>query len=91
MHTEQTKAPRVVRPDQKHRVGLGSLTRGVSSFTVEVLKDGILLRPNKEVPADEAWLWENKAALAAVREGLAQSGRGEVHDLGSFAKYASTK
>jgi hypothetical protein len=86
---KRLRIPKRVRPDDKHRVGLGSLTDGVSSFTIKVLERGaILLTPNKEVPAAEAWLWENKSALAAVQEGLAQSARGETKYLGSFAKFA---
>jgi hypothetical protein len=85
----KSSIPKSVRPDAKHRVGLGSLAEGVSSFDVEVVERGvILLRAKVEVPAHEAWLWKNRKALESVRRGLEQSARGETHDLGSFAKYA---
>ena len=35
------------------------------------------------------WLFENKSALAAVREGLEQSAQGKVRARGSFARYAN--
>ena len=37
------------------------------------------------------WLFENKSALAAVREGLDQSAQGRVRPRGSFARYAKDK
>ncbi len=43
--------------------------------------------PPGELHERERWLWANPQALAMVREGLAQSARGEGHDLGSFAQY----
>jgi hypothetical protein len=48
----------------------------------------ILLDPALSVPLHEMWLYRNPTALAKVREGLAQAAEGELHDLGSFAKYA---
>jgi hypothetical protein len=48
----------------------------------------LLLDPALSVPIREMWLYRNPVALAKVREGLAQAAEGEVHDLGSFAKYA---
>ena len=79
----------IVRPDSKGRITLGKLANGVSSFRVSVDKhQRIVLEPYAEIPARERWLFKNKKALAAVREGLAQSARGEVYDLGSFAAYA---
>lgn len=40
------------------------------------------------IPEREKWLWENKEALSAVKEGLEQSSRGETQFLGRFAQYA---
>jgi len=37
------------------------------------------------------WLYSNRAALAKVREGLAQAAQGDTHDLGSFAMHADNE
>ena len=47
----------------------------------------ILLDPALTVPVREMWLYRNPVALAKVREGLAQA-EGDLHDIGSFAKFA---
>jgi len=47
--------------------------------------------PARTVPIREMWLYGNRAALAKVREGLAQAAQGDTHDLGSFAKYADNE
>jgi len=58
-------------------------------LTVSINKVGqILLTPEVPVPAHEAWLFQNPAALAKVREGIAQAGRGEVRHVDSFAEFA---
>ncbi len=77
-----------LRLDAKGRVTFGNLAKGVSSFKVKKNQDGsYLMRPMKEVPEREAWLYNNPEALKAVLEGLADSRAGRVHDLGSFAQY----
>lgn len=50
----------------------------------------ILLDPISNIPDREQWLWQNPEALAAVKCGLAQAAKGEVHDLGDFSKYADS-
>lgn len=78
-----------LRPDAKGRINLGKLAQGVSSFRARRLEDGnILLEPFTEIPAREKWLFENEAALGAVKSGLEQAASGQTRDLGSFAKYA---
>ena len=78
-----------LRPDAKGRITLGKLARGVSSFRARQLKDGnIVLEPFTEIPAREAWLFENAAALGAVKVGLAQAAEGKTRSLGSFASFA---
>ena len=47
----------------------------------------ILLDPALSVPIREMWLYRNPVALAKVREGLAQAAEGDLHDIGSFAKF----
>ena len=79
-----------IRPDAKGRITLGKLAEGVSSFVVsEQPGGGLLLEPMVEIPARESWLHKNKAALASVKRGLAQSAKGETRSRGSFAKYAN--
>lgn len=72
---------------------LGRLTLGKDlaneQYRVERSDDGtITLVPVVVIPKREMWLWQNKEALGAVQEGLAQSARGEIRHLGSFAQYA---
>jgi hypothetical protein len=58
-------------------------------FTIYQNKAGqVLLSPATSVPLHEAWLFKNHAALASVHRGLTQSAEGELHDRGSFTKYA---
>jgi hypothetical protein len=77
-----------LRLDGKGRVTFGNLAKGVSSFRVKKNEDGsYLMRPMKEVPEREAWLYENPEALKAVLDGLADLKAGQVHDLGDFTQY----
>lgn len=41
-----------------------------------------------KVPIRERWLYRNRVALTKVRE-LAQAVKGDLHDLGSFDKFAN--
>jgi len=73
-----------LRPDAKGRITLGPLARGISSFHVTVDPRGrILLEPFVEIPAREKWLFENKEALSAVREGLRDAVEGRTCSRGS--------
>jgi hypothetical protein len=77
-----------VRPDSKGRVALGAYAKGVSSFRIHEEKDGrLILEPYKEIPAREAWLFENKTALAKVRKGLKDAKEGKVTRGGDFTKF----
>ena len=81
-----------VRPDSKGRVYLGEEARHVSSYQKTIDKSGVIhLTPMQEVPAREAWLYENKAALEMVKKGLLQAAQGKVKKLRSFAKYADSE
>jgi len=78
-----------LRPDAKGRINLGKLTQGISSFRARRTEDGnIILEPFTEIPAREKWLFDNKAALGAVKVGLEQAAAGQTRALGSFARYA---
>ena len=84
-----TEARKTVRPDSKGRITLGSLAGGASSFKAYKDKKGrIVLEPQVEVPAMEAWLWQNPVAMKAVQQGLQDSAEGKVVRRGSFAQYA---
>lgn len=70
----------VARPDDRGRITLGrELTDGVSKYDVFVNSETgeVLLRPYKEIPAHEAWLYKNETAKRLVAEGLnsAKSGK----------------
>jgi hypothetical protein len=83
-----TKGSYRLRPDAKGRITLGKLAEGVSSYRARRQKDGkIVLEPFVEIPAEERWLWENKEALASVKQGKADAKAGRLVSLGSFKKY----
>lgn len=76
-----------VTMDSKKRVRLASAVG--EAFNVYSNDIGqIILDPVEVVPASEAWLWKNKAALASVKRGLRQAEEGPGHDLGSFTRHA---
>lgn len=78
-----------VRPDSKGRITLGSLAEGVSSFRVQQQPDGtLLLEPFKEIPAREAWLFNNPVALDKVKQGLSDAAAGRVYKRGDFSSFA---
>jgi hypothetical protein len=85
--TSDSKGTYRVRPDAKGRITLGKLAEGVSSYRVRKQKDGkIVLEPFTEIPAEERWLWENKEALAAVKQGIEDARAGRLTKM-SFKKY----
>lgn len=81
-----------LRPDAKGRIALGVLAKGVSSFQATVDPEGrIILEPYAEIPAREKWLFENKEAMTAVQEGIAQSAAGATRSRGSFGNFADER
>ncbi len=69
LHSPESTA----RPDNRGRVTLGpALTKGVSRYDIYVNEETgeVLLKPFKELPAKEAWLYENKIAKDLVAKGL---------------------
>jgi len=79
----------IVKPDAKQRLSLGRAGHGGTAFNVYRNRLGqIVLDPVKAIPAYEAWLFENKKALASVKRGLTQAAAGRTVNLGSFAKHA---
>lgn len=77
-----------VGTDNRGRVTLGSMAQE-KRYRVLVNESGqILLDPVISVSEQEMWLWQNKEAMAAIKQGIAQAAAGQVEDLGSFAEYA---
>lgn len=77
-----------VRPDAKGRITLGELAKGVSSFRIRQEPNGnLVLEPYKEIPAREAWLYENTEALERVRNGLADAVAGRLRQRGDFSAF----
>ena len=76
--------------DKKRRLALGRVIKDkrVSSFEVYETEGGYLLKPKISIPADEAWIFQNKEVRDSLSRGLPQEAR---HDLGSFAKYTGAK
>lgn len=84
-----SESRKTLRPDSKGRITLGSLAAGASSFKAYRDAQGrIILEPQVEVPAAEAWLWQNPAAMKSVQEGLKDSAEGRLVQRGSFARFA---
>lgn len=78
-----------VRLDGKKRIALGKLKTANRRYRVYVNGAGqIVLDPQVSVSASEAWLFQDKAALASVRRGLQQSADGRVKEGPSMAGHA---
>ena len=74
--------PRTI--DQRKRIVLSVLENlpEVRRVKVYINKQGeILIKPLVEIPASEAWLYNNKKALASVRKGLEQASKGQIKEL----------
>lgn len=76
-----------LRVDSRNRVSLTKLMKDLPAiFRADLVNGRIILEPLKEIPAEEAWLFEpeNKHLLEKLKEGLKQEA---TIDLGSFKKY----
>ena len=79
-----------LRMDSKGRISVGKFVpEGVTGFVLAAKEDGsILLTPTVEIPAKEAWLFQNTKALASVMRGLKQSSEGKTkRGAVNFEKY----
>lgn len=88
---ERRVIARDVRPDSRNRISLGPVLKSFegASFNVYLEKpDRIVLEPHVSIPASEAWLFKNRAALETLRRGFEDAAAGRTRSLGSFAKYA---
>jgi hypothetical protein len=81
----------IQKTDAKKRLSLGqAVEEAGAAYNVYSNRLGqIVLDPVKAIPAYEAWIFEDKAALASVRRGLADSAARRTKDLGSFAPHAN--
>lgn len=59
--------------------------------TFRVYREGgkIILEPVAEVPLKDHWIYKNPKALKSLLKGIKDAEDGRLHDLGSFAKYAT--
>ena len=73
--------------DSRKRISLTKLLPDLPISSVRAYTEGdrIILEPMVEIPAREAWLYQNENALNKVRSGLSQKG---TIKRGSFARYA---
>ena len=77
----------LARIDGKCRLSLGTVAAPGEQFTIRREPSGdIVLRPVKIVPANEAWLWENKEALASVLRGMREAEEGKTVSLDEFMR-----
>ena len=68
--------------DDRNRLTLGELLKG--SRRVRIYKNDrgeVLLRPVVEIPASEAWLFQNQEALESVKKGLKDASEGKISKL----------
>ena len=66
--------------DTKGRVTLGSQFAGQTVVIDDSNPTCIMIKPVVMIPAAEAWLYKNEAALGLVRQGLDDARRGNFAD-----------
>jgi len=81
-HNFEKLSKRSVRPDSRKRVVLPlSITEDIS-FDVYRNKVGqIILDPKKEIPASQAWFWENPQNMKDFEESIADIRAGRVYRM----------
>ena len=87
--TMLTMVAKGVKPDSKKRIVLPKvlLQEGITYHVYHNRFGQIVLDPQVTIPASEAWLFEDKNALALVDRGMVESTNGQLIKRGSFAKY----
>lgn len=83
-----------VNMDNKQRICLTRvLTKDekdlFSSFRMYREGSKIVLEPVVSVPEKDHWIYKDPEALASLMRGIKDAEEGRVHDLGSFAQYAT--
>ena len=78
------------KPDARRRLTLGTALAqpGVAYNIYRNRLGQVMLDPVKAVPAYETWLFANKPALEAVKQGLMDSAAGRIKQRGSLADFA---
>jgi len=78
------------KPDAKKRLSIGlAMEEPAAAYNIYRNSLGqIVLDPMTAVPAYEAWIFEDRKALASLKRGLADSAAGRTKSLGSFASHA---
>ena len=85
------KEPVYLKLDSRNRVSLTKLSKDLSGLYKAYSQNGkIILDPVKEIPENEAWLFEprNKEILKRLKQALEKPA---TIDLGSFKKYLPKK
>lgn len=78
-HVDNIKS---VRPDDRGRINLGVLAKGVSRYDIIEGDNGsITLIPFVEISKREAWLFNNKEALDSVIQGFKSAEAGNKREL----------
>jgi hypothetical protein len=68
--------------DDRNRLTLGELIKGSKRIRLYKNDRGeVLLRPVVEIPASEAWLFQNKEAFESVKKGLKDASEGKISKL----------
>ena len=65
--------------DERHRITLGEPVKDTRRVRIYKNARGeLLLQPVVEIPAAEAWLFQNQVVLTAVKKGLEDAAKGRV-------------
>ena len=68
--------------DDRNRLTLGELIKGSKRIRLYKNDRGeVLLRPVVEIPASEAWLFQNQEAFESVKKGLKDASEGKISKL----------
>ena len=68
--------------DDRNRLTLGELPKGLKRVRIYKNDRGeVLLRPVVEIPASEAWLFQNEEAFESVKKGLKDASEGKISKL----------
>lgn len=88
------KQTSTVNMDAKQRICLSRVLskeerENLNSFRIYREGGKIVLEPVVEVPPQDHWIYKDPEALASLMRGIKDAEEGRMHDLGSFAKYAT--
>ncbi|MBS0654393.1 MAG: hypothetical protein JSR46_01325 [Verrucomicrobia bacterium] len=88
------KQTATVNMDAKQRICLTRVLskeerENLSSFRMYREGGKIVLEPIAEIPSKDHWIYKDPKALESLMKGIKDAEEGRLHDLGSFAKYAT--